>query len=151
MNKPIVKNHFVVIDTLRGIAALLVVIVHISMRLDRSWLTNIASYSQYGVIIFFVISGFIIPYSLYKSHYTLQKMPNFLLRRLIRLNPPYYGLLFLTILFYIGVKIINSGANAEHLDISSSRIFFHLTYLVPFTNENWYIGFMTILLLVRIP
>jgi peptidoglycan/LPS O-acetylase OafA/YrhL len=138
MNKNTEKNHFAVIDSLRGIAALLVVIVHISMKLDKSWLTDIASYGQYGVIIFFVISGFIIPYSLYKSEYTLQKMPNFLFRRILRLNPPYYGVLLLTILFYIGVKILHPSADAEHLNISTSRIFFHLTYLVPFVDENWF-------------
>ncbi len=46
------KSHIAVIDTLRGIAALMVVIVHISMRLEPSWLTMIASYGQHGVIIF---------------------------------------------------------------------------------------------------
>jgi peptidoglycan/LPS O-acetylase OafA/YrhL len=58
------KNHVMVIDALRGIAALMVVIVHGSAELDKSWLTVVAGYGQYGVVIFFVISGFIIPYSL---------------------------------------------------------------------------------------
>ena len=52
MNKIIDKDHFVVIDTLRGVAALLVVIVHVSINLEQSWITKIASYGQYGVIIF---------------------------------------------------------------------------------------------------
>ena len=89
------KSHIAVIDTLRGIAALMVVIVHVSMRLEPSWLTTIASYGQHGVILFFVISGFIIPYSLFKSNYTLRAMANFLWRRILRLNPPYYATLLL--------------------------------------------------------
>ena len=138
MNKIIDKDHFVVIDTLRGVAALLVVIVHVSINLEQSWITKIASYGQYGVIIFFVVSGFIIPYSLHKSRYKIQDISNFLLRRMARLNPPYYVILFLTILFYIFIRIINPNAVAEHLNITAPRIFFHLTYIVPFTGTDWY-------------
>ena len=135
MNKNIDKNHFAVIDTLRGIAALMVAVVHVSVNLDQSWITKIASYGQHGVIIFFVISGFIIPYSLYKSGYKIQNISNFLLRRIVRLNPPYYVILVLTIII---VKMANPNANSEHLDITSSRILFHLIYLIPFVNYNWY-------------
>ena len=138
MNKNIDKAHFAVLDTLRGIAALLVVIVHVSINLDESWITRIASYGQHGVVMFFVISGFIIPYSLHKSEYKIQDISNFLLRRIARLNPPYYVILFLTILFYMFVKILSPNAAAEHLNITASRIFFHLTYIVPFTNTDWY-------------
>ncbi|NUN63521.1 acyltransferase [Pseudanabaena biceps] len=138
MNKNTDKNYFIVIDTLRGIAALLVAIVHVSFNLDESWLKTIASYGQHGVIIFFVISGFIISYSLYKSEYKLQAISNFLLRRIARLNPPYYVILFLTILFYIFINIFSENAAADHLDITASRLFFYLTYIVPFTKTDWY-------------
>jgi peptidoglycan/LPS O-acetylase OafA/YrhL len=108
MSQPVDKNHFAIIDSLRGIAALMVVVFHASIGLDKSWLSGIASYGKYGVIIFFVISGFIIPYSLYKSEskQTFRGMSNFLLRRVLRLNPPYYVVLFLTVLFYMSVKAI---------------------------------------------
>jgi peptidoglycan/LPS O-acetylase OafA/YrhL len=132
------KNHLGIIDSLRGIAALMVVIVHASMILDKSWFTEIASYGQHGVIIFFVISGFIIPYSLYKNKYTIKQSSNFLWRRILRLNPPYYLILLGTLLFYFLVKVLNPTATAEHLQIDASRIFFHLTYLVPFVSQNWY-------------
>ncbi|MFN7715492.1 MAG: acyltransferase family protein [Pseudanabaenaceae cyanobacterium] len=132
------RKHLGVVDGLRGIAALMVVIVHASMLLDKSWFTEIAQYGQHGVIIFFVISGFIIPYALHRSNYRLTDISNFLWRRILRLNPPYYLILLITLLFYFIVKIINPSANAEHLQIEGSRIFFHLTYLVPFVNQNWY-------------
>ena len=138
MNQNKDKKYFAIIDTLRGIASLMVVIVHISFNLDKSWLTMIAAYGQHGVIIFFVISGFIIPYSLDNGKYTLQNISDFLLRRILRINPPYYVILFLTILFYIVIKQLNPNANDEYLNITGSNVLFHLTYLVPFVGVSWY-------------
>jgi peptidoglycan/LPS O-acetylase OafA/YrhL len=51
----------------------------------------------------FVIFGFIIPYSLHRSQYKLLYFPRFLLRRLVRLEPPY--LLHVP----IGGRVVNIG------------------------------------------
>ena len=42
-----------------------------------------------GVHLFFIVSGFVLPYSMYKSGYTLAAMPRFLWRRVVRIEPPY--------------------------------------------------------------
>ncbi|WP_461147988.1 acyltransferase family protein [Spirosoma pulveris] len=46
-------------------------------------------YGKYGVQIFFVVSGFVIPLSLKKSNYDERGYPRFLWKRVLRLHPPY--------------------------------------------------------------
>jgi peptidoglycan/LPS O-acetylase OafA/YrhL len=96
------SKHIVVIDFLRGLAALMVVLVHFAGTgfLENPFVTRVASYGQHGVMIFFVVSGFIIPWSLNRSKYRLNKFRTFITRRIIRLNPPYYAILLITIAFY---------------------------------------------------
>src|ERR1035441_2897196 len=53
------------------------------------WLYRSGKYGWLGVEIFFVISGFIIPYSLYKAGYRVSDFTRFLLKRIARLDPPY--------------------------------------------------------------
>jgi peptidoglycan/LPS O-acetylase OafA/YrhL len=78
------------IDALRGLAALLVTIFHIT---GSSGLTKqTASYFSFGwvgVDIFFVISGFILPYSMMKTHYKIKAFGIFILKRVIRVYPAY--------------------------------------------------------------
>ncbi len=133
------KQHINIIDFLRGIAALMVVFVHyFAFSENKSLIADIAGYGQHGVIIFFVISGFIIPYSLSSSRYSIRKAPQFLARRILRLNPPYYIILLATILFALLVRYINHQDFNTNLSISIKNVFLHLTYLVPFTKEYWY-------------
>ncbi|MBE5883692.1 MAG: acyltransferase [Lachnospiraceae bacterium] len=67
-------NHFESIQTLRGIAALFVVLEHV----------RFLSCGAFGVDIFFCISGFMIMFSTHKS------TEGFLRKRLIRIVPLYY-------------------------------------------------------------
>ncbi|MBB6112322.1 Peptidoglycan/LPS O-acetylase OafA/YrhL, contains acyltransferase and SGNH-hydrolase domains [Mucilaginibacter lappiensis] len=125
------QNQIESIVLLRGIAALGVCFVHF-------YLANGAQYSQFmtrlffsgqlGVSMFFVISGFVLPYSLSQKNYTIKAFPNFLLKRSIRIDPPYWatiGLLFLL------------GGVSWHFDIS--RLVLHIFYLIPlFKDYQWY-------------
>jgi peptidoglycan/LPS O-acetylase OafA/YrhL len=132
--------HIHSLDLLRGMAALMVVIVHFAGTgfLGESWITKVSGYGQHGVVIFFVVSGFIIPYALSKKNYSRKNFKDFIIRRLIRLNPPYYISLFLTISFSYVVSIVGMSASG-HLPIFDFwKIFLHLTYLIPFTSETWY-------------
>lgn len=80
------------LDTLRGIAACAVILAHIC---DKYW----PSYAQYfqlgnfGVVLFFLCSGFVIPLSIEKT--TLRQ---FWRRRFFRLYPLYWFSLALTLL-----------------------------------------------------
>jgi peptidoglycan/LPS O-acetylase OafA/YrhL len=102
------------IDGLRGIAALLVVLFHLHGAVSRTatdWLWPpidwIARNGAKGVDIFFVISGFVIALSVSKGAATVGYFGRFILRRSIRLDPPYWAaillevtLLFLTLRFF---------------------------------------------------
>ena len=56
------------------------------------------TYGWLGVDVFFVISGFIIPYAMHRAGYTLRAFPLFMGKRLLRLHPPYLAAIALAIL-----------------------------------------------------
>jgi peptidoglycan/LPS O-acetylase OafA/YrhL len=119
---------------LRGIAALSVCIVHISLVINfhvNKVIDYIIVNGQQGVAIFFVISGFILPYSLYKKGYTLRGFFTFLFRRSIRIDPPYWATIVL--LFVVGLVPVSA--------LSLYAIIMHVFYLVPFVKGvEWYSG-----------
>src|SRR5437868_10968226 len=80
------------VDMLRGFAALAVCWFHLTDTnaiAGSGVLEKSGRYGWLGVEIFFVISGFIIPYALHRSSYTLRHFGRFLLKRITRLDPPY--------------------------------------------------------------
>lgn len=79
------------IDFLRGIAALAVCWFHLSGHywVSEGALKASGQFGFLGVDVFFVVSGFVIPYSLYRAGYRLRNYPTFLLKRITRLDPPY--------------------------------------------------------------
>jgi peptidoglycan/LPS O-acetylase OafA/YrhL len=92
------------IDGLRGIAALLVVLFHLHGAVARTatdWLWPpidwIARNGAKGVDIFFVISGFVIALSVSKGAATVGYFGRFILRRSIRLDPPYWAAILLEV------------------------------------------------------
>ena len=88
------------IDALRAIAALLVVWLHVSetyVRLDASgrlggyWLYDIAKsidVGRIGVVVFFLISGFVIPFSIQPDR--TAPVATFLIKRALRIYPAYW-------------------------------------------------------------
>lgn len=95
-------GRFLFIDGLRGVAALCVAIFHfqhpwqaqdIQTQLDATlprWARDGAHFLEYGVEVFFVLSGFVIAHSLWGQRITPRFAGNFALRRSIRLDPPYW-------------------------------------------------------------
>jgi peptidoglycan/LPS O-acetylase OafA/YrhL len=85
---------------LRGFAVLAVCFRHLAKPLlvpDHFTIFNLFhKFGLYGVQVFFVISGFIIPYSLYKADYKISHYFQFLWKRVLRLHPPYIIALILT-------------------------------------------------------
>jgi peptidoglycan/LPS O-acetylase OafA/YrhL len=97
----LLKPHIDEIDGLRGIAILLVVILHWFFQplfpyISTPWLKNILNIFAYGVDLFFVISGFLIGGILLRIEKKLSSIATFYLRRILRIWPLYY-LLFGTI------------------------------------------------------
>jgi len=88
---------FAFIDTLRAVAALSVVLFHvlggnhipIAYAALPSVLQATVSHANLGVAIFFVLSGFVIAHTL-RDEITVGEFGRFMLRRSLRLDPPYW-------------------------------------------------------------
>jgi len=106
------------IDSLRGISAMLVVLSHAFAAATHNSL-NI-NLGQLGVFVFFMISGFVIPFSLKRSESPYRR---FLLSRFFRLYPAYWfsialacGIWFITGEHQPSLK--NLAANATMLQMA---------------------------------
>lgn len=115
------------IENLRGIASIMVMLCHIGMLkcyIDLSF----TKYFQLGVQLFFAISGFVIPYSMYINNYELKNFRKFLLRRLCRIEPPY----LITIVIYLIIQYFSRE------NINWIGVVLHIGYLIPFfKNYGW--------------
>ena len=96
-----------VLDAVRGVACLSVVLFHLAPKSsDWSFLFNKGYLGVYG---FFVVSGLVIPLSLNRCGYTHSMAGRFMLKRLLRIHPPYVASIALVLLL---------GLVANHLSVS---------------------------------
>lgn len=127
------------LDLLRGLAAISVTLFHFVIigRLSHpSLFRDVFSIGHLGVQVFFVISGFVIPFSMYKGNYSLKKIVTFFKKRIVRLEPPYLASILL--IFLINwIFFISPYWHEELLDVSFKQVVFHLGYLNSFFNEGW--------------
>jgi peptidoglycan/LPS O-acetylase OafA/YrhL len=104
-------NRFVMVDSLRGIAALWVVFYH---AYEGHHMTRLAEYlptfvvtvianGDLGVAIFFVLSGFVIAHSVSRQTVDVRFMGRFILRRSVRLDIPYWFSMLLVYCFLVNV------------------------------------------------
>lgn len=123
---------FRTIDGLRGIAALAVVFYHLNQAVAENfdnwvhpsvfWLFD---QGLLGVDVFFVISGFVIAYSVRNATFNWSFLGRFALRRSIRLDPPYWAAIALEIsLVWVGLKL----ALADSLLPPLKQVVAHLFY-----------------------
>ncbi len=90
------------IESLRAIAALMVMVFHFISFADINGplIANesVRKYSEFGaqgVELFYIISGFVIYYSLTNSSFGFKHYPKYLLKRISRIFPPFWGTIFL--------------------------------------------------------
>lgn len=118
------RNHTV--DALRALAALWVCLFHFTAA------TGIGTYGYLGVTIFFVISGFIVPYSMVCGGYTIAAWPTFMFKRLARLEPPY--LASIGLILALGAFDLLRGFPQEW---TAAQIAGHLGYANAFLGLPW--------------
>ena len=80
------KQHFPILDGLRGVAALMVVAFHICEAHATSYLDQIINHGYMAVDFFFLLSGFVIGYA-YDDRWNKLTTGGFIKRRLVRLQP----------------------------------------------------------------
>jgi peptidoglycan/LPS O-acetylase OafA/YrhL len=129
-----------ILDPLRGLAALSVSWFHFtngSSYVSTGWLRASGTYGWLGVEAFFVISGFVIPYSLLGGGYEPRRhFGRFLLKRLTRLEPPYLLSIVLVIaLAYLSAR--TPGFAGSPPDYSAPQLLLHLGYLNTFFGYRW--------------
>ncbi|HOO42696.1 MAG TPA: acyltransferase [Bacteroidales bacterium] len=81
------KKHYIILDALRGVAALVVVLFHLleTFTFGNNHL-QIINHGYLAVDFFFVLSGFVIGYA-YDDRWNKMSLGSFFKRRLIRLHP----------------------------------------------------------------
>ncbi|KGO91709.1 acyltransferase family protein [Flavobacterium subsaxonicum] len=80
------KPHYLILDGLRGVAAIMVVVFHIFEAHANSHLDQIINHGYLAVDFFFLLSGFVIGYA-YDDRWHKLTLKEFFKRRLIRLQP----------------------------------------------------------------
>lgn len=134
------SNRIQILEPLRGLAALGVCLFHFTNGGNINTieaLKNFGSYGWLGVEIFFVISGFIIPLSMYRAGYKLgNNSVKFIIKRIIRLDPPYIVSLIIVIILMYASSIM-PGFAGQKPDLDAIQILLHLGYLNAFFDYFW--------------
>lgn len=128
------------IDALRGIASLAVCWFHLTNGnnkfLPEGILKLSGAYGWLGVEVFFVLSGFVIPFALWRANYKLSNYSTFVYKRVVRLDPPYItSILVVIVLAYI--SFLMPGFRGEKPSYSMFQIILHLGYMNPFFGYSW--------------
>jgi peptidoglycan/LPS O-acetylase OafA/YrhL len=117
------KQRNATIDYLRGLAAIMVCICHFRHTLP-DFLSGLAKQGELGVQIFFVISGYIIPYSMERGGYKITGFGRFWLKRLLRLQPTFLVALILTFLLsQISARIKGSVSDFSVSDLAAAAVY----------------------------
>ena len=128
------------VDALRGLAAVAVAWFHFTHGntgfLPEGTLKASGSYGWCGIQIFFVISGFILPWSLNRAGYTLRAYGKFLARRIVRIDPPYYAAIALTLMLGYLSSVV-PGYKGESFHLVWPQVLGHVGFLNAFTGYPW--------------
>jgi peptidoglycan/LPS O-acetylase OafA/YrhL len=131
------------LDALRGLAALAVCWFHIvsgGKLLPDGLLAGASSYGHLGVAIFFVISGFVIPWSLRKETVDFAGYKRFLGKRMLRLHPPFLvASLIGIVLNWVSMKVPGyQGSLPDHYLPSAFTSFgFDMFYVTGLLGKDW--------------
>jgi peptidoglycan/LPS O-acetylase OafA/YrhL len=103
------------LDCIRGLAASGVVLEHTgdkSLAAFKNFAVNTFSFGHFGVAIFFLTSGFVIPLSLERGG----SLKKFWVSRFFRLYPAYWlSVIATTILFLLGLRSAEYSAYGDHI------------------------------------
>jgi peptidoglycan/LPS O-acetylase OafA/YrhL len=163
------STKFTLVQALRGIAALWVVLYHAAegKHLEAirgampAWLfAGVFDAGHFGVSIFFALSGFVIAHSLRGADATPRYVGTFILRRSIRLDPPYWA----TMALMIAQQLVEARIKGTPpMDVSGGQIVAHVFYaqdLIGYPQISavfwtlcfeiqFYLGFMLLLMVER--
>jgi len=136
-------QHINALDGLRGIAIIMVVIAHLfplQMLFGYSKIAAVfLSMGSTGVDLFFVLSGFLITGILIKNKTSVHYFRAFYARRILRIFPLYYGLLFV---FLVIVPVFSLFPDEHQFWLSNGHWFYYWLFLNNFYSELGVAGHM---------
>ncbi len=131
------KIHIPIIDVLRGFAALSVCLFHYVCTttgyINNELILSIFNYGSRGVQVFFIISGMVIPLSMITLGYKYASFKVFILKRFIRIEPPYLVSVAIGVIFLYSRNFLLPAGTVD-ITPSVRDILLHLGYLIPFVD-----------------
>lgn len=125
------------IDLLRCVAGLGVLWLHLTMCVRSPTLRASGALGWVGVEIFFVVSGFVMPWAMHRARYAFPAdAPRFVARRMMRLDPPYLVASAAAGLLYVLAEMA-TGVPAS-TRVSWPATLAHLGYLNGILGLPWY-------------
>jgi peptidoglycan/LPS O-acetylase OafA/YrhL len=136
------RGHIPALDALRGVAILLVLLVHFyreqpiseTYPLIGPIITKLALAGVYGVELFFVLSGFLITGILLDSRNSPNYFRTFYVRRFLRIFPLYYGTL--CVLFLLLPRFVDFDAPARDIASRQGWLWGYLAN-APWSGGGW--------------
>lgn len=129
------------LNHLRGFAALAVCFYHFTCG-NSTFLPaadvvrQVCSFGNLGVPVFFVISGFVLPYSLFARSFDWHHTKSFLIRRLKRIEPPYLACILIVVcLNELAARV--PGYAGYPPKLSAESLLAHLAYLNAVLDLGW--------------
>lgn len=125
------------IHYLRGLASLAVAWFHLTNQWSDAIRTS-GSFGWLGVEVFFVISGFVIPYSISITYqaYSMSAFRSFISRRIVRIEVPYLTSIILVIM--LGhLSALAPGFHGPAQSHSAAQILSNIFYIAAWTGEHW--------------
>ncbi len=127
------------IQFLRGIAAFMVLVFHsiLAKNFPTTYhVQEVSRYGHFGVSVFFVISGFIIPYSMFIKDYRISDIKSFFIKRLLRIEPPYVISIALILLLNYS-NTWSAWYKGPPFTVDWLNVFSHLGYINTITRQPW--------------
>ncbi len=132
------KKRIHVVHYLRGMTSLVVAWYHLT-NTYHDGMQSSGSYGLLGVEVFFVLSGFVIPWSIETTYeaYHVKEFANFISRRLVRIEVPYIVSIVLTLVLW-HLSAVSPGFKGVPPHYTFMQIVSNIFYIVPFTGEAWF-------------
>jgi peptidoglycan/LPS O-acetylase OafA/YrhL len=124
--QPAVRENYTFVHSLRGIAAMWVVLFHAEegRHIDTllasipHWANLVFDLGNNGVAIFFALSGFVIAHSLRNDWITPGYVGRFALRRSIRLDPSYWA----SMILFVGFAGLSAAVKGEAFGLPPFKV-----------------------------
>ncbi|RYZ30320.1 MAG: acyltransferase [Chitinophagaceae bacterium] len=131
------KKNLAEVHLLRGVASLMVCLFHLilgnpALFPPSNLLGQIFSLGSSGVEVFFILSGYVVCYSL-PADFDYSQLKTFLLKRIVRIEPPY----LISIVVVIGLNFLSHCVTGLPNSFDGLNILSHVAYVNNFTSTGY--------------